>query len=48
MKRIVLAAWTMAFSTASFAQTKVLTFDDAVRIAMQNSIILNTQRNNLE
>ena len=35
-------------SVAAMAQMKVLTFEEAVRIAMQNSVTLNTQRNNLE
>lgn len=49
MKRIgtvVLAM--MVFSGGAAAQSKVLTFAEAVRIAMQNSVTLNTQRNNLE
>lgn len=32
----------------SQSQSKVLTFEDAVSIAMKNSVLLNTQRNNLE
>lgn len=33
---------------ASDAQSKVLTFDDAVKIASQNSVLLNQQKNNLD
>ncbi len=32
----------------SWGQTKVLTFQDAVKIATQNSVLLNQQKNNLE
>lgn len=37
-------------SVSSFAQgtTKILTFEEAVKIAMQNSVMLNQQKNNLE
>lgn len=49
MKRIgiVVFAWLISVGNA-VAQNKVLTFEEAVRIAMQNSVALNTQRNNLE
>jgi outer membrane protein len=49
MKRIgsVLLVMAVVLGNA-VAQSKVLTFADAVRIAMQNSVSLNTQRNNLE
>jgi outer membrane protein len=30
------------------AQNKVLTFEEAVKIALENAVLLNTQRNNLE
>lgn len=39
---LVLLAW------PSVAQKKILTFEDAVKIALQNHVLLNTQRNNLE
>ncbi len=51
MKRIVVVVLMLVAVTVTFqvqAQTKVLTFEEAVRIAMQNSVVLNTQRNNLE
>ncbi len=50
MKKIVIAVWllTVAISTEVVAQAKVLTFEEAVSIAMKNSVTLNTQRNNLE
>ncbi len=51
MKRFVIAGWLVGAVTITSslqAQTKVLTFEEAVRIAMKNSVVLNTQRNNLE
>ena len=52
MKRRVIAVLVvMGFMTsASFAQqaTKVLSFEDAVKIAMKNAVLLNQQKNNLE
>lgn len=49
MKRLGLFALMMvAGAHLAGAQSKVLTFEEAVRIAMQNSVSLNTQRNNLE
>lgn len=52
MKRIVIGAWLLVgvMTTGLRAQTtaKLLTFEEAVKIAMQNSIILNQQRNNLD
>ena len=35
-------------STNSFSQSQTLTYQDAVRIGMRNSFLLNQQRNNLE
>lgn len=49
MKRIGIVALMVAGTLGDVvAQVKVLTFAEAVRIAMQNSVALNTQRNNLE
>jgi len=49
MKRIGIVVFMLLVSVGSVAaQSKVLTFAEAVRIAMQNSVSLNTQRNNLE
>jgi outer membrane protein len=49
MRRIGMAVlMVVIFTGGAGAQQKVLTFAEAVRIAMQNSVALNTQRNNLE
>jgi outer membrane protein len=49
MKRIGTLLLAIAASVGGVVgQSKVLTFEEAVRIAMQNSVALNTQRNNLE
>lgn len=49
MKRIGIVVLVVVASAGNVgAQSKVLTFAEAVRIAMQNSVALNTQRNNLE
>lgn len=51
--RIVLSFCLMVLSVASFAQidssanANILTFEEAVKIALDNSVNLNTQRNNL-
>jgi outer membrane protein len=37
-----------AFSLSAQEQPKVLTFDDAVKIALQNGVLFNQQKNNLE
>lgn len=44
MKYFVVCAG-LCFTTSLQAQTKALTFDDAVKIALQNSILLNQQKN---
>jgi outer membrane protein len=52
--KIVLTFCLVILSVVSFAQTdssanvNILTFDEAVKIALENSVNLNTQRNNLE
>lgn len=50
--KIALICWLAALSVVTFAQTdspvNVLTFDEAVKIALENSVTLNTQRNNLQ
>lgn len=49
MKRIGIILMVMVLiSWRGIAQEKVLTFEEAVRIAMVNSVTLNQQRNNLE
>jgi len=50
MKKIVIAGCLVVIAAAGAvkAQEKVLTFEEAVNIAMRNSVALNTQRNNLE
>jgi len=50
MKRAVVILVTLGFliSLPSYAQRRILTFNDAVKIAMQNSYMLNQQKNNLE
>ena len=50
MKRAVVVLVTLGFLTSlpSYAQKKILTFNDAVKIAMKNSYLLNQQKNNLE
>lgn len=50
--KIVLTCWLVTLSVITFAQTdspvNILTFDEAVKIALENSVNLNTQRNNLQ
>jgi outer membrane protein len=53
MKRIVVLVWMVMIGMGSYCQTmptvtKVLTFQDAVKIALQNNVLLNQQKNNLE
>ncbi len=48
MKKSLLIILTLGLSFCSLAQTKVLTFEDAVKIALRNGVLLNTQKNNLE
>ncbi len=50
MKKIVIAGWLLVVGISGevIAQKRVLTFQEAVSIAMKNSVNLNTQRNNLE
>ena len=52
MKRIILGALVIAglMTSEIFAQStpKILTFEEAVKIAMENSVLLNQQKNNLE
>ncbi len=48
MKKSLLITLTLGLSFCSLAQTKVLTFEDAVKIALRNGVLLNTQKNNLE
>lgn len=48
----MIGVWLMAcvVTTGTFAQTtsKILTFEDAVKIALQNGVLLNQQKNNLQ
>jgi outer membrane protein len=53
MKRIVVVVWMAMIVAGSYGQTmptvtKVLTFQDAVKLALRNSVLLNQQKNNLE
>ena len=55
MKRLVWSVWLVVVgvvSSQTFAQTqaptKILTFEEAVKIAMQNGVLLGQQKNNLE
>ncbi len=49
MKRIIILLTVVGAGIFSAsAQTKILTFQDAVKIATQNSVLLNQQKNNLE
>jgi outer membrane protein len=49
MKRIIILLTVISAGVFSaVGQIKVLTFQDAVRIGMQNNVLLGTQRNNLE
>src|SRR6478609_2989748 len=57
MKRIIIGALLISCGVAfeSFGQdttahaaNKILTFEEAVKIAMDNSVLLNQQKNNLE
>src|SRR5258705_4063074 len=46
-----LLTWLMSMSAiivCAQTQHKILTFDDAVKIALQNGVLLNQQKNNLE
>lgn len=47
MKRVLFFLGVISVSL-SYGQTKILTFEDAVKIATQNSVLLNQQKNNLE
>jgi outer membrane protein len=51
MKRVFIIATVVCLSLSqqavSQAQKKVLTFQDAIKIAMKNSVLLNQQKNNL-
>jgi len=48
MKRVLLLAVVVCTGlSAAFAQKKILTFQEAIKIAMTNSILLNQQKNNL-
>ncbi|MFY8037173.1 MAG: hypothetical protein ACOVMQ_08400, partial [Cyclobacteriaceae bacterium] len=52
--RIFLASWICLMSASVFAQQdavstkRVLTFQEAIKIALKNSVNLNQQRNNLQ
>jgi outer membrane protein len=50
MRRIILAIFSFFCLSFGFAQSgkRILTFDEAIKIALKNSIVLNQQRNNLE
>lgn len=48
MRKVMMVAALVGVVATAAAQNKVLTFDEAVRIAMRNSVTLNQQRNNLE
>lgn len=50
MRRIILAIFSFLSLSICFAQNakKVLTFEEAIKIALKNSVLLNQQRNNLE
>lgn len=47
MKRVLFFLGVISVSL-SYGQTRILTFTDAVKIATQNSVLLNQQKNNLE
>lgn len=47
-KYIVVALFCLSFNFCAQAQTKTLTFEAAVKIALQNGVLLNQQLNNLE
>lgn len=50
MKKTILTLIAILFFLVGFSQTttRLLTFEEAVKTAMQNSVLLNQQRNNLE
>ena len=50
MKRafIITIVFVFSLSVSSIGQSKVLTFQEAVKIALKNGVLLNQQRNNLE
>ena len=52
MKRILIGTWLLmvllTHNLRAQTETKILMFEEAVRIAMQNSVVLNQQKNNLE
>ena len=45
---MLVAMGLMASPVLAQTATKVLTFEDAVKIAMKNAVLLNQQKNNLE
>ena len=49
MKRVLIIATIVCVSLSqqAFSQKKILTFQDAIKIAMKNSVLLNQQKNNL-
>lgn len=50
MKRYIIIVIAIVFLTLpehAWAQIKILTFQDAIKIAMKNSVLLNQQKNNL-
>jgi outer membrane protein len=49
-RKVLVLLIATAFATVSYAQTpaRILTFEEAVKTAMQNSVLLNQQKNNLE
>ena len=50
MKRkiaIVIAVGCLIITQQAWSQKKMLTFQDAIKIAMKNSVVLNQQKNNL-
>jgi outer membrane protein len=50
MKRIITALlfWVSIISLSAQTERKILTFEEAIKIALRNSVLLNQQRNNLE
>lgn len=48
MKKVVLLIFSIGFAIQAEAQTKVLTFEDAVNLVLKNGVTLNQQMNLLE